>query len=113
MNSLSWLIYWADVLPSIRSLVLGTTTISLVVSSITLMVYLAKDIIVPKLIAIGIPILITILIIFSFIPEKETFYLIAASEVGEDVTKSPEFNKARTVINKWLDEQLQEKRAAK
>lgn len=40
------------------------------------------------------------------VPEKETFYLIAASEAGEKVVTSPTAEKALKVIDKWLEEKL-------
>lgn len=40
------------------------------------------------------------------VPSKDTFYLIAASEAGEQALQTPEFGKVRQVINKWLDGQL-------
>jgi hypothetical protein len=39
-------------------------------------------------------------------PSKDTFYLIAASEAGEQTLNTPEVSKARIVINKWLDDQI-------
>jgi hypothetical protein len=39
------------------------------------------------------------------VPSKDTFYLIAASQAGEQAIKTPEFLKVRNVLNKWLDEQ--------
>lgn len=39
------------------------------------------------------------------VPEKDTFYLIAASEAGEQAVQTPEFTKVRQVLNKWLDDQ--------
>ena len=35
-------------------------------------------------------------------------YMIAASEVGEEVIMSPEIDKVRTIINEKLDEILEE-----
>ncbi len=40
------------------------------------------------------------------VPSKETFYMIAASQAGEQAMQTPEFSKARAVINKFLDDQL-------
>lgn len=50
--------------------------------------------------------------IFSFIciiignltPSQNTFYLIAASEMGEEAVKTPEFSKLKTILNNKLDE---------
>lgn len=40
------------------------------------------------------------------VPSKDTFYLIAASQAGEQAIKTPEFLKVRNVLNKWLDDQM-------
>jgi hypothetical protein len=44
----------------------------------------------------------------NFIPSKDTFYLIAASEAGEQALKTPEAAKIRAVINKWLDDTIKD-----
>lgn len=46
------------------------------------------------------------------VPEKDTFYLIAASEAGEVALRTPEAAKVRAVINKWLDEQAEPEKKA-
>lgn len=46
------------------------------------------------------------------VPSKDTFYLIAASEAGEQSLQTPEFGKVRQVINKWLDGQLHDEPAS-
>lgn len=40
--------------------------------------------------------------------DKDTYYLIAASEAGEEVLASDEAKKARQVVSKYLDELLEE-----
>ena|ERR1044072_2167488 len=40
------------------------------------------------------------------VPSKDTFYMIAASEAGEQAIQTPEFTKVRGVLNKWLDDQI-------
>lgn len=42
----------------------------------------------------------------AFIPSKETFYLIAASEMGNKAVQTPEFDKIRKIVDKFLDRQL-------
>lgn len=42
------------------------------------------------------------------VPSKDTFYLIAASEAGEQAIQTPEFTKVRRVLNNWLDDQLKD-----
>jgi len=40
------------------------------------------------------------------VPQKETVYAIAASEVGEEVIKSETAGKAMRALNAWLDDQI-------
>lgn len=40
------------------------------------------------------------------VPSKDTIYLIAASQTGEQVLKTPEVAKIRLVINKYLDKEI-------
>ncbi len=42
----------------------------------------------------------------SFLPSERTMYLMAASELGEEIINTEEFNKVKTIINKKLDEYL-------
>ncbi len=42
----------------------------------------------------------------SFLPPERTMYLMAASELGEEIINTEEFNKVKTIINKKLDEYL-------
>lgn len=37
------------------------------------------------------------------VPDKDTFYMIAASEAGQKALQTPEFGKIRTVVNQYLD----------
>ena len=42
----------------------------------------------------------------SFLPSERTMYLMAASELGEEIINTEEFDKVKTIINKKLDEYL-------
>lgn len=42
----------------------------------------------------------------SLVPEKDTIYAIAASEMGEEVVKSETAGKAMKALNAWLDRQI-------
>ena len=44
----------------------------------------------------------------SFLPSKETIYAIAASEVGEQILKTPLVSKAEKALEVWLDKQAQQ-----
>lgn len=137
MNDLSTLLYWADVLPSISwwaCIVMFIAT--LVLGLFTFLGFTgffgderkyndgvngvhrcyhwedlayASDF-APRCRKLLIP---TLLVFFLwggsfFVPTKETFYLIAASEMGEEAFKTPEFAKLRKVVNNYLDAQLNE-----
>lgn len=121
MNSLSWLIYLANTLPSLAT-ALGITTclsaiVAIVISGIRLGVMSQRDAyytdgerifvqntrFVPWLI----PLFTFISISTHLVPNKEAFYLIAASEMGEQATLTPEFGKLRTILNNVLDEQIE------
>ena len=151
MNSLSWLLYWADVLPSLSSFICFLSFLLFVVSIAGTIAYLvfsgslrkiqlyekaldawktdnpetrghapsqwdfgfnrdeASDAaFVPSLRFF--PYMATLFFIMwgaSFlVPSKDTFYLIAASEAGEQAIQTPEFNKVRKVINGWLDDKI-------
>lgn len=39
-------------------------------------------------------------------PARETVYAIAASEMGEELIKTPTFNKASAALDAWLDRQI-------
>lgn len=42
----------------------------------------------------------------AFVPSKETVYAIAASEMGEELMKTPTATKAVKALDAWLDEQI-------
>lgn len=106
MNNLSWLIYAADVLPALGRWFGITAVILASVSGFSLIAVTIEDVWEDhKAWFFKVWISLSFLIIFSALcPSKETIYLIAASEIGENVIETPEFVKIRTMINTWLDE---------
>ena len=104
MNTLSWFIYWADVLPSLAK---GLTTLLLfsLLISVSMNAYqliennCKKYIWVPFLCAF-------VLLLSSFIPSQNTLYAIAASEMGEDVYKSEQGQKIVKQLSDWVEAQL-------
>lgn len=114
MNDLSWMLYWADVLPSLSV----TVTVLSAVSG------LAAIILVPTVFIIGeddgwsvvkrgvrairYPLYawLALLAAAQFVPSRDTFYAIAASEMGEEALKSPIASKAGKALENWLDQQL-------
>lgn len=45
-------------------------------------------------------------LVSSFLPSRDTIYAIAASEMGEEVVKSETAGKAMKALNAWLDRQI-------
>lgn len=112
MNQLSWLLYWADILPSLAILGSIAAVITLVVHVVTGGFAKAGD---PDAKAAHeatrfarwlAPLMIVLGLSSHLVPEKETFYLIAGSEMGETAINTPEFQKIRKVVNTYLDEAL-------
>jgi hypothetical protein len=97
VNTLSWFLYLADVLPNVSKLLL----IFAIIGGIASLVLWP-----PKTIA-----LLNILFCFLFflsglIPSKDTFYAIAASELGEQVIDSPTGQRVKQAIEAWIEQQL-------
>ena len=44
----------------------------------------------------------------ALMPSKETVYAIAASEMGEELLKTPTAQKASRALDAWLDKQIKE-----
>lgn len=145
MNDISWLIYWADVLPSVASFLGIITFLLMIASAVCLVIYWAssKDASdyrsykekvlawqaagspaggkpyyfssdheafqlneVMKQSRWIFPLCLVVCTLTSFVPSRETFFLIAGSEIGEQAVKTEEFEKVRKVLNKYLDEEL-------
>ncbi len=119
MNKLSWILYWADVLPSLAGAVGFVTGLLAFIGTVVMAFHVVagcfpND---PEAAAYRsgtsfirwvLPLVFLLCWGTYLVPSKETFYAIAASEVGEDVLKSPEVGKARQALNNWLDKQMEE-----
>ncbi len=128
MNNLSWLLYLADVLPSLAH-VLGGAAIfgSIFMCALVIILILVKSDFTDshtkayypekyekwkdrephkllKVLWLAIP----FLIISTLIPSKETIYLIAGSEAGEYVVETPEAQEILDDIHKVIRHQLKE-----
>ena len=104
MNTLSWFIYWADVLPSLAK---GLTILSLfsLLISVFINIYLLLENNCKKY--IWVPFLCAFVLLFSsFIPSQNTLYAIAASEMGEEVYKSEQGQKIVKQLSDWVEAQL-------
>lgn len=97
MNSLSWILYFADVLSKLGNLfgafggvLLFVSVICIIPGFLVVWQYSSDQFLQSKrtfarIALFGVPIGFTMLMISLFIPSKETMYMIAASEVGETV----------------------------
>ena len=117
------MLYWADVLPSVASAFMTFGIILSMFFAICSVLFMTAGFgewtgeynekwlnrlrLTPHFFVISI-----IAVVFScLIPAKDTFYLIAASEAGEQALATPEMTKVRAVINKWLDDAVKTEEA--
>jgi len=120
MNTLSWLIYAADVLGSVKGLLVAVAIIGGGGLS-GVMLFMAIDASAPysdaepgswkkPLRFVWIPVLVGL--VAALIPSQRTIYMIAASEAGEAVVTSPDaiemMGDLKAIIKKRLKEELGE-----
>lgn len=126
MNDLSWIIFWADVAPQISNAICYIAFLLMIITGFIAIIGLSDSFGDARYnsdnqpensdarLAIRcrklwfLPVLFLTLWVSSFMvpSDKETYYAIAASEVGEEILKTPEVGKARQALNNWLDEQI-------
>ena len=114
MNSLSWMFYLAGVVENLGNLLAVGSVISGLCSVFVCMYALIEA--EPKAfrwLRLTLPTCALFAILAVFTPNKDTLYAIAASEVGEEVLKSPETTKARAALNAWLDKQIGDEKPEK
>jgi hypothetical protein len=108
MNDLSWLLYGADVLNNLGILFLIVGMLLVILAGVFAgPVYTESDN--PAWIKHGkntLIIGIAVLVVSMFMPSKQTMYMIAASEMGEEAIQTPEFQKVRELVNQYLDDSL-------
>lgn len=134
MNNLSWFLYWANVAPHLSSWVIVISMLFCVAGGYGCIIYFflreetrekrhwettddplfkytdtARKVQSLKFCLWFTPLMLFVSGCACLVPSKDTFYLIAASEIGGDATKTPEFLKVKKVVNKFLDEQLVDK----
>lgn len=116
MNSLSWLLYAADVSGQLDLFLFCGACLFALTSVFTLIGSVggwdcesdeAKSAM-WKHAKIFLPCFCLFFIISGVVPSKETMYLIAASELGEAVLETPELDKVRQIINGKLDSFMEE-----
>jgi hypothetical protein len=114
MNTLSQILYAADVLSSV-SLALGLIScvlfiIMLIISGMSVFAWLEIDKVKAFPYKLNYLWLVFILMatLSALIPTKNTMYAIAASEMGEDVFKSRVGQKSLAAVELWIDKQLEQ-----
>jgi Na+/melibiose symporter-like transporter len=112
MNNLSWFLYFADVLPYLSRAIGIISLLSIWVIGMVIVYVIVEDKY-PRIFGQKVVIFITILVVFFgisslFIPSKQTIYLIAASEIGETVVKTPEAQEMLDDVHKIIKLQLKE-----
>jgi len=116
MNSLSWLIYLADVADNLDWFFFIVMLLSILGGIIWLIVGLGMADTGAgsddwrtwrKSGLLLIPLFFFGVVLGSIVPGKETVYAIAASEMGERAMNTQTFGKATQALNRWLDKQIQ------
>lgn len=96
MNSLSWLLYFADVVGnlSVFFLMIAIAGVIVVVFPIIPAMIIEKDYdwgrLARKAFCILLPIIFICGLLSALSPSRDTVYMIAASEAGEEVVNNPE-----------------------
>lgn len=115
MNTLSWLIYLADLVENLDWFLSAVTSMALVVLALSLIcgAFMAGDEAGPpawvawRRFVFWTPIVLSVsLILGSIVPNKNTVYAIAASEMGERALTSETGSRAFRALNLWLDRQI-------
>lgn len=117
MNSLSWMIYAADVCSNIGFPAALFSIIGVVAAIVSTIIKSGcadsesyDDKMAHRISAsvqkAAIPIAIIALTMSVLVPTKDTVYAIAASETGEEILKTREATRARAALNAWLDKQI-------
>lgn len=132
MNSVSWMIYLADVVDGVESVAFSAAMMAGIAITIASMILVITMVMggpdfwsydgpevraektksfntvqsgAGKAIKISIWTIVASCIVIAAVPSKATMYAIAASEVGEQVITSPTGEKAVNALNAWLDKQ--------
>jgi hypothetical protein len=115
MNGLSWFLYFADILPNLGAFAIFIAFVFGIISvvyTITKAVANAGDndakaFVEVPIIKYSIGIFVVAAFLAIAMPSKETIYLIAGSEAGEYVVKTPEAQEILTDIKEVIKLQLE------
>jgi len=114
MNDLSWFLYLAGTLPQLSTAIGVLSGVATVIFGCVFLIYIIDkvedgicwEIVQPWRFAW---LWCATLFVATFlVPDKETFYAIAASEMGEEVINSKIGGKAQQALEEWLDRQIEE-----
>jgi len=118
MNSLSWLLYTADVVDSLgisMGILCALSVLSAGAGGFALMLThndygMEEKDRKPfwKVVNLSVWVFCVALVVSCITPSKETVYAIAASEMGEKAMATPTAGKAMKALNHWLDKQVEE-----
>jgi len=114
MNTLSWMIYAADVAESARNIFGVVTFFGCLGAALLAVPFLAgtdcaseeDQATLRKALKVCLIVAFASRLIALPIPSKETVYAIAASEMGERALNTPTADKAVKALNAWLDKQI-------
>lgn len=118
MNTLSWMIYAAELVEKLGSL--GGVGLFVSCAILALAVFMAPpvcefdtakiSVYCWRCAKVGVPVIVLFATIYLFTPSSRTVYMIAASEAGETVVTSPEaiemMGNLKAIIKKRLTEEL-------
>lgn len=116
MNSLSWFLYAADVMGSVKTLLIIISFLVAVATAVLaigagLMNDDGKDISgLTPWITRGVTTVCVTGLLMCFVPSERTFYMIAASQVGERAVHSSEGQEIKDLLMKKVREVLSDKK---
>ena len=111
MNSLSWFLYLASVLPSVSNVIFFFAILMILIVALTAFMFFISE---GELNGFKMfnwvrtsVIAVILMVMSSFIPDKNTIYMIAGSEAGEAVVTSVEgqeiLNDIKTIIKQQIN----------
>jgi predicted permease len=113
MNSVSWFIYIAQVSNSVGNMMVTLGVVGLIAIAIYVWAAsIASSIDAGKLLpqfprARWFALAIGFLLVGNLMPERNTMYAIAASQVGEQVVKSEIASDATKALHSWIKKQIE------
>lgn len=113
MNTLSWLIYSAEAIDSLGTFLAICTVLGCIALALISLISLKYDEEYQQLMEVSrnsrnwLILFVFLGVFVSFLPSKETVYMIAASEIGEEAIGTEEFQTLRQILKEELDDHLE------